>query len=41
MVNYLYQEQAGLKQKYETVISLLGEVIETLKKEEMKLLNKN
>ena len=41
LVNNLYHEQAGLKQKYETVISLYGEVIEALKKEEMKLMNRN
>ena len=32
LVNNLYHEQAGLQQKYETVISLFGEVIEALKK---------
>ena len=40
-MNYLYYEQEGLKQKYDTLIRLVSEVIEQLRKEETKVMNKS
>ena len=39
VLNYLYHEQEGLKQKYDTLIRLVSEVIEQLKREEIKVMN--
>ena len=41
IVNYLHHEQKGLKQKYETLLNVVCQIIEALNKEEFKLLNKS
>ena len=35
IVNYLHHEQIGLKQKYETLLNVVCQVIEALNKEEL------
>ena len=41
IVNYLHHEQIGLKQKYETLLNVVCQIIEALNKEEFKLKNKS
>ena len=37
IVQYLQQEQAGLKQKYDQLVNIVNEIIKILNKEENKL----